>query len=499
MDTRSANTKPNILWIGLDQMRWDSLGTHGNSLCQTHNMDRLAAEGIDFTRAYTPCSLCSPARASMLTGKYAFRHGMGTNCDMYHSLSSEISDPSEFLDRGFRDAGYRTFWFGKWHVATETGPSDYGWEGSSLPGYGNIRASEEFNDYLAARGLSNTPVPEVWLNPDRQTLVAGRWGGPQESTPSHFLADSAIDAMEKAESSNEPFFVNCQFWGPHGPFMPSDEFYGQHNPADIPPWPHWNQDLSKAPRRLARERDDFYRARPRSWDEQSVLVARYYDMCSMIDFEIGRMLDRLEDGGLRDNTIVVLSADHGDMNGSRGGLQDKGFLYEDVMKIPLIFSVPGIPEFGVREALASNMDIMPSLMDLCDIPIPEGLDGRTLVPILRDEDGAETREDFLGEFHGLRFLYSQRSLVTGDGWKYIFTPGDDDELYNLESDPWEQENLLLSDSSSELVEGIRDRVEAAMHNHDDPLKDCFSKFRGHWYTGSGQVDASKFFDDSKTS
>ena len=138
-------------------------------------------------------------------------------------------------------------------------------------------------------------------------------------------------------------------------------------------------------------------------------------------------------------------------------------------------------------------------MDLCDIPIPEGLDGRTLVPVLRDGDGAETREDFLGEFHGLRFLYSQRSLVTGDGWKYIFTPGDDDELYNLESDPWEQENLLLSDSSSDLVEGIRDRVEAAMHNHDDPLKDCFSKFRGHWYTGSGQVDASKFFDDSKTS
>ena len=494
MNTRLLKDQQNILWIGLDQIRWDSPGFHGNEICRTPNMDRLAEEGIDFTRAYTPCSLCSPARASMLTGKYAFRHGMGTNCDMYHSLAAEIPDPTDFLAGRFRDAGYRLFWFGKWHVGTETGPGDYGWEGLSLPGYGNVRESGGFRTYLEADNLAYHPVPEVWMNPDEQTLAAGRWGGPQESTPAHFLANSAMEVMDKAHSAEEPFFVNCQFWGPHGPFMPSDDFYGRHDPLEIPPWPHWDLDLSESPRRLARERDDFYRERPGSWDEQRVLVARYYDMCSMIDFEIGRMLDWLDEQELSESTIVVLSADHGDMNGSRGGLQDKGFLYEDVMKIPLVFSVPGISDTGVRDELASNMDIMPTLMDLCGIPIPDGLDGINLGPALRGDGDTIRRDSFLAEFHGLRFLYSQRAIITDDGWKYIFTPGDDDELFDLNTDPWELRNLLKSGDAADKTKEMLDRLESAVHEHRDPLRDCVSKFRGHWYTGSGQVDASKFFD-----
>ena len=214
----------------------------------------------------------------------------------------------------------------------------------------------------------------------------------------------------------------------------------------------------------------------------------------MIDFEIGRMLDWLDEQELSESTIVVLSADHGDMNGSCGGLQDKGFLYEDVMKIPLVFSVPGISDTGVRDELASNMDIMPTLMDLCGIPIPDGLDGINLGPALRADGDTIRRDSFLAEFHGLRFLYSQRAIITDDGWKYIFTPGDDDELFDLNTDPWELRNLLKSGDAAEKTKEMLDRLESAVHEHRDPLRDCVSKFRGHWYTGSGQVDASKFFD-----
>jgi arylsulfatase A-like enzyme len=499
MNTSRSESRPNILWIGLDQFRSDSLGAHGNKICPTPHMDRLVDRGVDFTRAYTPCSLCSPARASMMTGLYAFRHGMGTNCDMYHSLASEFPDPKQFLDRGFREAGYQTHWQGKWHIGTDTGPGDYGWEGLSLPGYGNVRSSREFQSYLKQNNLSYDPIPEQWLNPDRQTLVAGRWGGPQESTPSHFLANNCIDTMDRAKSDNQPFFVNCQFWGPHGPFMPSDDFYGMHSPEDIDPWPSWNQDLGSKPRRLARERDDFYRDRPRTWKEQSTLVARYYDMCAMIDFEIGRMMSWLDQSGLRENTIVVLSADHGDMNGSHGGLHDKGFLYDDVLKIPLVISWPSRFSHGSREDLASNMDIMPTLMDLCDIPIPENLDGRSLLPALTDRTDRVPRQEFLTEFHGLRFLYSQRALITDDGWKYIFTPGDDDEIYNLESDPEELVDLSRAAKSDTPISELQDRLEAAVHSHRDPLRDCVSKFFGHWYTGSGQLDATKFFDDESSS
>ena len=125
--------KPNILWIGFDQVRYDTIGANGNKICSTPNLDRLAAESINFSRAYTSCSLCSPARASMFTGQYAFKHGMGTNCDMYHSLSRELARPEELLHHRFLEAGYRCGFVGKWHIGTDKGPGDFGFDGMNLP------------------------------------------------------------------------------------------------------------------------------------------------------------------------------------------------------------------------------------------------------------------------------------------------------------------------------------------------------------------------------
>ena len=130
----SNNKQSNILWIGVDQMRADTLGCNGNLVCQTPALDQLAREGVNFKRAYSPSSLCTPARASMLTGLYAFHHGMGTNCDMYHAMARELPRSEQLLHYRLQALGHRCGFTGKWHVGRELGPADYGFEGLSVPG-----------------------------------------------------------------------------------------------------------------------------------------------------------------------------------------------------------------------------------------------------------------------------------------------------------------------------------------------------------------------------
>ena len=488
---------PNVLWIGLDQLRFDTLGFNGNRYCRTPNMDSLAENGVSFSSAYTSCSLCSPARASMLTGLYAFKHGMGTNCDMYHALAPELRNTEDLLHRYFAEYGYRCGYAGKWHVGAEKGPADYGFEGMNLPGYGNIQKDRGFIEYLEKNNLSYDPVPEIFLNPGSQTLIGGRWGGPQESAPAHYLADFTMEMVESFGRCERPFFITCQFWGPHGPHMPSEEFYGMHERETLPVWPNFADNLDNKPVRIKRERDSFYRDYPGDWKKAREILGLYYDCTAMIDREIGRLVDFVYKGGSGDNTVIVLSADHGDMTASHGGLMDKGLLYEEAHHIPLVFSWKGKLAAGVRDDLSLNMDIMPTLMDLCGLEVPAGLDGISLAPALRDIPEREKRESVLFEFHGLRFLYSQRAIVTDDKWKYIFTPGDYDEVYNLNDDPAELRNLIDDPAHLEKVSSLKDRIRKVMIGAGDPLRDCVSKFFGFWNTGSGQVDATEFYKKEK--
>ncbi|MBL7005929.1 MAG: sulfatase-like hydrolase/transferase [Spirochaetia bacterium] len=488
-----AHKAPNILWIGLDQIRFDTPGVNGNTLCRTPHIDRLAGEGVNFTRAYTTCSLCSPARASMFTGKYAFRHGMGTNCDMYHSLSAELTHPEDLLHLNFQNAGYSAGYAGKWHVGTNLGPADFGYEGMSLPGYGNIVNQGIFKNYLQKNGLHYTIDSKLYVNPNEQTLAGGRWNGPVESAPAHYVANYTMEQMDLFADRDQPFFMNCQFWGPHGPHLPCDGFYGMHDRDSIPPWANWDDDLTAKPGRIERESNDFYRNHPRTWEECRELVGLYYDTTAMIDHQIGRLLDYLADRGLRENTIVVLSADHGDMTGSHGGQLDKGMLYQEAQHIPMILSWPGKIAAAANDTLALNMDIMPTLMDFAGISVPDGLDGISLKPAVSDSMNYTGRKEVYLEFHGLRFLYSQRAIITDDNWKYIFTPGDRDELYDLNSDSAEMHNLIDSQEWSSKRQELQERIRVTSAGFKDPLRDCISKFFGIWNTESGQIDATKFF------
>lgn len=489
---------PNILWIGVDQMRVDSLGFYGQTICQTPNLDRFAESGISFSRAYTTCSLCSPSRASMYTGQFAFHHGMGTNCDMYHSMAAELPHPEDLLHYRLQEIGYRTGFTGKWHVGTKMGPGDYGFEGMNLPGYGDIRKTEAYQQHIKEKGLDVGPVKNpIFGNPDNQTLISGEWNGALESTPTYHLANRTMDLLEEFagtyHSRKQPFFLTCQFWAPHGPHLPSPEYVGRHDRKKIKEWKNFNDSFEGKPNHLARYRRDFFQLLPYDWEGWREIVGLAYDFSTMLDDQIGRILQKLEALQLDEETIVIFTSDHGDMMGSHGGLYDKGFMYEEAHRVPLIIRIPGQGEKGgTLDQLVYNMDIMPTIFDIIgESPGPK-VDAESFYSLIKNPQ-LPGRENLYMEFHGLRCLHTQRALVTANGLKYIFTPMDEDEVYDLNNDPHELVNVINQTAYQEQVLDIKRQLISAAMKAGDPVRDYISKLHGDWRNVSDQVDVSSAY------
>ncbi|HCQ64488.1 MAG TPA: hypothetical protein DIU07_04595, partial [Rhodobacteraceae bacterium] len=332
--------------------------------------------------------------------------------------------------------------------------------------------------------------PTLYFNPDRQTMAGGRWHGPAASTPSSFQTEQAIAMLKDFAAGDRPFYLTVQYWDPHGPHLICDEFWQHTDRAAIAPWANFADDLSTKPVRVRRERDDFYRRHPRTVEDLVDYIGLYCDHVAMLDAQIGRLHAALDEIGLVDDTLVVFTSDHGDMTGAHGGLIDKGLPYEEAMRVPLVFSHPSLGP-GERDGLALNMDILPTALSLLGVGF-EPRHGRDLAAEVRDP-GSPGREYLLAEYHGLRFLYSQRILVSQDGWKYVFSPGDDDELYDLTADPHEMTNLAPAPEAAETLARLRAALMAETARFDDPLRDCVAKFNGQWRTGSGQFDATSAY------
>jgi arylsulfatase A-like enzyme len=480
----------NLLFIGVDQLRRDMIGPDKSQPVNTPHLDRLMAQGVSFPRTYATCPLCTPSRASMFTGDYAFTHGMGTNCDMYHALGTELADPARLLHKDLLATGYRCGFVGKWHVGVEKTPDDYGFEGNVLPGYGNVIHSEDFKQYLKQNELSYSVEPTLHFNPDQQTMAGGRWNGPVASTPGHYLTNQTISMLDDFSSGDAPFFVTVQYWDPHGPHLIADEFYQCTDRTGIHPWANFSDDLATKPTRVRRERDDFYRMHPRTEKDLIDYIGLYCDHVAMLDHQIGRLMTYLEQAGQIDDTLIVFTSDHGDMTGAHAGLIDKGLLYEEAMRVPMIFSHPSL-NAGEHHGLALNMDILPTALSLLGVD-SAARQANDLSGQIRD-NGAAGRDFLLAEYHGLRYLYSQRMLVSDDGWKFIFSPGDYDELYDLNNDPHELENLIDTVEVSDRLMLMRTALMSETAKAGDPLRDCVAKFNGQWRSGSGQFDATSAY------
>ncbi len=457
-----ATTAPNILWICTDQQRWDTIHALGNPHINTPNLDRLAAEGVAFTRAYSQSPICTPSRASFLTGCYPSRvHNCSNGNDRW-------SEAAPLVTQLLRDgAGYDCGLAGKFHLAGACGrveprPEDDGYRVFHWSHHpkNDWPEGHAYADWLRAKGF----------DPDRVGSEPEKV--PPELHQSSWCAEMAIAFMNEAREGPWLFSYNC--FDPHAPFDPPQEYLDRYDWEDLPPAPFRPGDLKN---QAALDAVDFQNeARdPESFDVRKIKGA-YYAMIELIDHNVGRMLDALDASGQRDNTIVIFMSDHGETLGDHGLLLKGCRFYESLVHVPLIMRRPGHFDFNARrDALVELTDLVPTLLEAAGVPIPDHVQGRTLLPYLTGKAHPNPRDVVRSEYYhaltprkmsdddhfveirnpesrGARVLPGSDGTMLFDG-RYklsVYHGHDTGELYDLENDPGEFDNLWDDPAHAEI-------------------------------------------------
>ena len=366
---------------------------------------RMADRGTRFNNAYTVLPICSPARASMLTGLYPHVHGLTENDGRFGGRAG-LGSHDWMVHRDIATAGYKAAWFGKWHLDNHSDAGRFGFQGWSLPGYGYPYAAPDYADYLQRKKLP-PPVVVVELTGESLAPPGTRWSlqelpdwpeyeagsllldGPAETHEAFFVADLASNWIR--QNTEDPFFLRVDPWGPHPPVMVPAEFSDRlPAEADFRPANFWS-DLSHRPVHHRDYRDSWSKLhlQPGDW---RLLAKRSLQQAMLVETALCGLLDTLEATGIVDHTLIVVCADHGDAVASNGGLANKGsLLVEETSRIPLLLAGPGVPPRQTIDHPVSNLDIAPSLLAACYLPERSDAHGFDLGPMMRGERPPDRR------------------------------------------------------------------------------------------------------------
>ncbi len=469
--------KPNILFITTDQQRKDTLGCYGNHRIRTPNLDRLAAEGVVFDRAYCESPICIPSRVTMITGKNAAHHGATLH-------NSSMRDGERTLGHALAENGYLTHYVGKCHFksqqrrGTEESIADWrdglyeGWKGpyagfqtlDMILGHSNSLVGQ-YGEWLR-REHSEVYREFIYENLDNRHPRCGqgvyRNEIPEEAHSSTYVGERTCDFLEKATAEKRPFYCFASFPDPHWPIMPPKEFYDMYNSVEMPENTPYNGEAEKDnyPRQfkvLKEGRFVWYDGGstyldPACKGQDLEIMRAYWGAISLIDKNVGKILQKLKSLGLEDNTLVVFTTDHGEYMGAHGMMAKGGFLWEEFVNVPFIAKLPGVCKAGTRtNALLSFTDIVPTILDICGMAA-HGMapDGISQLPVL---NGAKRRlRDCATIMHpGLKSPEETPDIhaIVTDEWKLVYYAGDGNgELYNLTEDPKEMTNLYNRSESS---------------------------------------------------
>jgi arylsulfatase len=479
----------NLIWIMTDQQPCGTLASYGNERIQTPNLDRIAKEGVRCTRSYIAAFPCSPSRGSIMTGRYAHRHGVTTN-------DVALPDDVPTLGEACRAAGYATAHIGKWHIGgnmyrgrddhkprrgvwrneVTKGPERFEYEpvpgggGEDAPQHGFdhwVGGWEHYRDWLRTEGLGDlvdsTGIGghnDLPSGPDDTHAVAGVGESHHVET---FIANEAVAYIEQQRDSTAPFAMVVSFYGPHLPVAPPAPWVDRYEVDETPLPATWDDTLEGKPRG---QRANEWHVRPK-WSERQLrdYVARYWGYCSYIDAQIGRVLDALDTTGQTDDTLVLFTSDHGDMITAHGFVYKLlACGYDELMRVPLLVKCPGrLVGGGECGALISSVDILPTVLDLLGIDAPPGLDGLSFVPIL-DSPAAAHRA------YTVTSGCERTFTVTRDRWKYVLNldPRDLDELYDRKGDPHERHNCAYDPEYGEAIEVLRGHFREWLLETDHP-------------------------------
>ena len=361
--------------------------------------------------------VCSPARASMLTGLYPHAHGVTENDGRFGGRAGlDPGDRFRLVHQPLREAGYRCAWFGKWHVDNRRSAADYGFEGFSLPGYGYPYATPEYRRYLDDAGLP-PPVAVIEMSGESGLTVgtqvdlakADEWfdyesgvarlDGAAELHEAFFLSRLVEDWLDSI--GTDPFFVRVDPWGPHPPYLLAAPWRGMFERSAVELSTNFRFDLEGRPPHHHRYRDYWRATLDLDTEGWRWMVVRAPEHVALVEAALLGVVDAVDRNGLADSTLVIFAADHGDAVGSNGGICNKGgLMVEETMRIPLLMRGPGVPPGTTCDRLVSNLDLPRTIVRMCGIDEEFGLHGRSLAELMGEQRVA-WREGFMAEHYGL--------------------------------------------------------------------------------------------------
>ncbi|MCP4752378.1 MAG: sulfatase [Proteobacteria bacterium] len=419
IDRPELRRRPNIVFILSDDHRWDYLSSLDHPFIETPNLDRLADEGVHFTNAFCTTSLCSPSRASFLTGQNADTHGVQNNMTPWNNENVHFLEP-------LKEDGYRTAFIGKWHMP------------GKLP---ELRGIDRFVTFEVVGGQG------VYF--DCPLIVDGKHTPSRKRYITEELTDYTLEFID--DNKDEPFAIYLSHKTVHAPFTPPPEFKGRYDEAEV----------------VLPEEADSWVGMTRGnlmalqFAPLESTMKNYAEAVAAMDLQIGRILVRLDRLGLTENTIVVYSSDNGYFWGEHQ-LVDKRWAYEESIRIPFIVRYPAMVDNPGRKAeqMVLNIDLAPSLLNLAGIDIPSGMEGSSFKPVLASASAPGRKAWHYKYFKDFFYNVPKIDAVRTETHVYIeYGNRKEAEIYSLVEDPKQKRNLIGTPEGKRLLPDLKKKLE----------------------------------------
>ena len=438
-------SQPNILWYCTDQQRFDTIGALGNKYVRTPTLDQLCDEGVAFTHTYCQSPICTPSRASFMTGLYPSRLGLTRNGNDTFPVEAP-----PLISKLIADAGYTCGLIGKFHLLSaghrpepriDDGFSE--WWHSHAPRDDWPEGTHDYADWVREKGGDLDSLRD---QPERV---------PPEYHQTTWASERSIEFINRKHDA--PWMLNINVYDPHPPFVPPKVYEEQFDKASLP-GPYIEDGDAATQQRL--QEVEFQPLQEEVTAEVGRdIQAKYYAMIAQIDDQFARILEALDASGQRDNTVIIFTSDHGEMLGDHGLVRKGCRFYEGLVRVPLIISWPGKFTGGKQcSGLVELLDLSATLLDLAGVPIPAYHQGYSLLPVLRGEQEGHCLRDAARceYFDALDQHFTGGKASYGTMYRdathklTLYHNADLGELYDLEHDPWEHEDMWFDEEAQSL-------------------------------------------------
>ncbi len=486
----AQDTPRNVILILIDDQRFDALGYMGHPFLKTPHLDNMAENGVHFANAYVTTSLCSPSRASIITGLFAHNHRV---VDNYHPVDGDLT----FFPQLMQERGYETGFVGKWHMGDTEAPQ------RGFDHWVSFRGQGIYWPHETGLKVKGRYVPQVY----KSGININGENVDQKGYITDELTDYALDWLQNREGKgDQPYFLYLSHKAVHADFLPPNRYAYRYEDQAVPRPTSWADDpdaFTDVPRWVKNQRNSRHGVEFAYYTELDLAnyYRRYCEALLAVDDSVGRVMQHLEDSGELDNTVILFMGDNGFMFGEHG-LIDKRAAYDASVRVPLIMHCPDIfPAGSIVDEVVANIDVAPSLLAAAGIPAPDYMDGSNFLPLARGETIADWREYLLYEYFWERNYPQTPTMhaLIGQDWKYIRYQGiwDTDELFDLRNDPEEKTNLWAhpdhQDRITELNAKLFAELEATNGMSLQLLPDRGTKFYHRKDTGSRGAEFPDWF------